>query len=155
MAQDGTNRLDGAQDKMQTYFEWWTKKSLIEIIRSRLINWLDHIMRGDSLLRTIIEGRIEGKRKRGKPRMMLLAFNAFVFRHNTATLFCHLATKICWLFHSNLDDKRGLQQVEREIWTSWWIWPFYDRTYLGNQRTKKNKTSIRRPTCTCKDRRTM
>ena len=29
-------------------------------------------MRGDSLLRTIIEGRMEGKNKRGRPRMMLL-----------------------------------------------------------------------------------
>jgi len=27
-------------------------------------------MRGDSLLRTIIEGRMEGKKKRGRPRMM-------------------------------------------------------------------------------------
>jgi len=29
-------------------------------------------MRGDSLLRTIIEGRMEGKKKGGRPRMMLL-----------------------------------------------------------------------------------
>jgi len=28
-------------------------------------------MRGDSLLRTIIEGRMEGKTKRGRPRVML------------------------------------------------------------------------------------
>src|SRR6218665_962957 len=48
------------------------KRSLKRIIRSRQRNWLGHIMRGDSLLRTIIEGRMEGKKKRGKPRMMLL-----------------------------------------------------------------------------------
>ncbi len=48
------------------------KRSLIGIIRSRQRNWLGHIMRGDSLLRTIIEGRMEGKKKRGRPRMMLL-----------------------------------------------------------------------------------
>jgi len=29
-------------------------------------------MRGDSLIRTMIEGRMEGKKKRGRPRMMLL-----------------------------------------------------------------------------------
>jgi len=29
-------------------------------------------MRGDSLLKTIIEGRMEGKKKTGTPRMMLL-----------------------------------------------------------------------------------
>src|SRR6218665_2074133 len=48
------------------------KRSLIGIIRSRQGNWLGHIMRRNSLLRTIIEGRIEGKKKRGRPRMMLL-----------------------------------------------------------------------------------
>ena len=35
-------------------------------------NWLGHIIRGDSLLRTIIEGRMEGKKKRGRLRMMIL-----------------------------------------------------------------------------------
>ena len=48
------------------------KRSLIGIIRSRQRKWLGHIMRGDSLLRTIIEGRMEGKKTRGRPRMMLL-----------------------------------------------------------------------------------
>ena len=45
-------------------------RSLIGIIRSRQENWLGHIMRGDSLLRTIIEGRMEGEKKRGRPRMI-------------------------------------------------------------------------------------
>ena len=43
------------------------KRSLIGIIRSRQRNWLQgHIRRGDSFLRTIIERRIEGKKKRGR-----------------------------------------------------------------------------------------
>ena len=29
-------------------------------------------MRADSILRTIIKGRMEGKKKKGRPRMMLL-----------------------------------------------------------------------------------
>jgi len=33
---------------------------------------LGHILRGDSLLRIIIEGRMEGKKTRGRPRTMLL-----------------------------------------------------------------------------------
>jgi len=40
------------------------KRSLIGIIRSRQRNWLGHIMRGDSLLRTIIEERIEEKQEK-------------------------------------------------------------------------------------------
>src|SRR6218665_2883232 len=50
------------------------KRSLIGIIRSRQRNWLGNIMRGDSILRTIIVGRMEGKKKRGRPRMMLLVW---------------------------------------------------------------------------------
>src|SRR5688572_21649614 len=48
------------------------KRSMIWIIRSRQRKWLGHIMRGDSLLRIIIEGRMEGKKTRGRPRMLLL-----------------------------------------------------------------------------------
>jgi len=36
-----------------------------------------------------------------------------------------------------LDDERGLQQVEGESWTSWWMAPLGVRTCLGRQRTKK------------------
>lgn len=34
--------------------------------------WMACILRGDSLLKTIMERRIEGKRMRGRPRRMLL-----------------------------------------------------------------------------------
>jgi len=37
-------------------------RSLIGTIQSQQRNWMGHIMRGDSLLRTIIEGRMEGKK---------------------------------------------------------------------------------------------
>ena len=42
------------------------------IIRTRQRNWMRHIMRGDSLQREIIKGRMEGKRGRGRPRQKLL-----------------------------------------------------------------------------------
>src|SRR5688572_26861967 len=48
------------------------ERSLIGIIRSRLRKWLGNIMRGDSLLTTVIEGRMEVKKTRGRQRMMLL-----------------------------------------------------------------------------------
>ena len=48
------------------------KRSLIDTIRGRQKNWICHILRGDSLLRTVLEGRMEGKRTRGRPRTMLL-----------------------------------------------------------------------------------
>ena len=48
------------------------KRSLIETIRSRQRKWLGYVMRGNSQLKATIEGRMEGKKTRGRPRMMLL-----------------------------------------------------------------------------------
>ena len=48
------------------------ERSLIDTIRQRQKNWIGHILRGESLLRTVLEGRIPGKKTRGRPRMMLL-----------------------------------------------------------------------------------
>src|SRR6218665_228689 len=48
------------------------ERSLLTIIRTRQRNSMRHIMRGDSLKREIIKGRMEGKRGRGKPRQKLL-----------------------------------------------------------------------------------
>ena len=38
------------------------KRSFMDIIRTRQKNWIEHIMRGDSLQREIMEGRLEGTR---------------------------------------------------------------------------------------------
>jgi len=45
------------------------KRSLVDIIRTRQKNWIWHILRGKSLQREIMEGRMEGKR--GRPRQKL------------------------------------------------------------------------------------
>jgi len=44
------------------------ERSLLMTIRMRQRNWMGHIMRGDLLQREIIDGRMEGKRRRGKPK---------------------------------------------------------------------------------------
>src|SRR6218665_2372490 len=48
------------------------ERSLLTIIRTRQRSWMRHIMRGDSLQREIIKGRMEGKRGRGRLRQTLL-----------------------------------------------------------------------------------
>lgn len=48
------------------------ERSVIKTIRERQRKWMGHIMRGDYLLRDIIEGRMEGKTTRERPRVMLL-----------------------------------------------------------------------------------
>jgi hypothetical protein len=45
------------------------RRRLLDNIRERQKKWVGHIMRGDSLVLTIMEGQMEGKRTRGRPRM--------------------------------------------------------------------------------------
>ena len=46
----------------------------MDIIRTRQKNWIGHILRGNSLQREIMEGRMEGKRGRGRPRQKLMGW---------------------------------------------------------------------------------
>jgi hypothetical protein len=48
------------------------KRSLVDTVKTRQKNWIGHLLRGDSLQRDIMEGRLEGKRSRGRPRQKLL-----------------------------------------------------------------------------------
>jgi len=48
------------------------QRSLLDIISTRQKNWVGHILRGNSLQREIMEGRMDGKRGRGRPRQKKL-----------------------------------------------------------------------------------
>jgi hypothetical protein len=48
------------------------KRSLMETVRRRQKNWIGHVLRGDCLLRTVLEGRLQGKHQRGRPRRKML-----------------------------------------------------------------------------------
>ena len=48
------------------------KRKLLNTILERKKRWLGHILRGESLVKEVIEGRMEGKRGRGKPSIMML-----------------------------------------------------------------------------------
>ena len=45
---------------------------LLKTVLKRKMRWLGHILRGESILKEVIEKRMEWKRERGKPRIMLL-----------------------------------------------------------------------------------
>jgi len=44
----------------------------MDIIRTRQKNWIGHIIRGNTLQREIMEGRMEEKRGRGRSRQKLM-----------------------------------------------------------------------------------
>ena len=48
------------------------KKALKRRIRTEKTMARTHILRGESLVKRVIEGRMEGKRGRGEPRIMML-----------------------------------------------------------------------------------
>jgi hypothetical protein len=47
-------------------------RKLVGMIVQRKKNWIGHVLRGDGLLREVIEGKMEGRRPRGRPRMGML-----------------------------------------------------------------------------------
>src|SRR6478609_5122191 len=48
------------------------KRSLIKTIWDRKKNWIEHVVRGDGRMKLVVEGRMEGKRPRGRPRMGMI-----------------------------------------------------------------------------------
>jgi len=48
-------------------------KSILDIVQYCKFRWIGHILRHDSLLRDIIEGRMKGKVTRGRKRLQMLS----------------------------------------------------------------------------------
>ena len=48
------------------------ERSFVGIVLKRKKNWIGHIVRGDGLLKLVIERRMEGRKPRGRPRMGML-----------------------------------------------------------------------------------
>ena len=47
-------------------------RCLIRTIRERKKNWIGQVLRGDGLLRNVLERRMFGSRPRGRPRMDMI-----------------------------------------------------------------------------------
>ena len=47
-------------------------RSMVETIIWRKKNWIGHIMRGDGLMKEVVEGKMEGKRGRGRKRIGMI-----------------------------------------------------------------------------------
>src|SRR5207247_10645465 len=49
------------------------ERCLIKTIRQRQKNWIGHVLRGDGLLRDVMEGRVVEMRRMGKPRKGMIS----------------------------------------------------------------------------------
>ena len=47
-------------------------RNLLTTVLERKKNWMGHVLRGNSMMRDVIEGRMEGKRGRGRKRIAML-----------------------------------------------------------------------------------
>ena len=48
------------------------KRDLMDMLRKRKKTWIGHVLRGDGLLKEVLEGRMEGSKPRGRPRFWML-----------------------------------------------------------------------------------
>ena len=48
------------------------KKNVLRTVKSRNTNWIGHILRGNCILKHVIEGRMEGTRRRRRRHLQLL-----------------------------------------------------------------------------------
>ena len=45
-----------------------TKRQLLDTIKSRKMSFFGHVKRHDTMIKEILEGKVEGRRGRGRPR---------------------------------------------------------------------------------------
>ena len=64
--------LDRAQTNDEVLEMMQEKRMLTQTIRDRQKNWVGHVLRSDSLLRTVWKERMEGKKVIGRPRTKVL-----------------------------------------------------------------------------------
>ena len=81
-------------------------RQLISTLRNRKKSWIGHVLRGDGLLKEVIEGRMEGKRIRGRPRLGMLDD---------------------LISHSYVDMKRKTE--DREKWRSYMPWTCHEAVH--------------------------
>ena len=75
-------------------------RCLLDKISSRKRNWVGHVLRSEGLMREVMEGRMERKRTRGRPRKGML--DEFLENESYAQM------------------KRKAH--DRESWGSWMLW---------------------------------
>ena len=51
-----------------------TRRELMNTLRTRQKRWLGHVLRHGTLVKTVLEGRLLGKKGRGRPKEMLLSW---------------------------------------------------------------------------------
>jgi len=65
----GTRKICIPNEALQRVDE---KRQLVNLITDYQSRWISHVMHGDTVLKEVIEGRMEGKQQIGRPRCKTL-----------------------------------------------------------------------------------
>ena len=72
MEDNGEGELQGQITNEEVLKNVGENRCLLDNIRARKRNWVGHVLRGEGLIREVMEGGMEGKRTRGRPRKGML-----------------------------------------------------------------------------------
>ena len=72
MEKDGESEWTDKKTNEEVLSAVGENRCLVEKIIRRKKNWIGHVVRGEGLLNVVLEGRMEGKRPRGRPRMGMI-----------------------------------------------------------------------------------
>ena len=61
--------MDGKKNNEEVLRPVGEERCMLEVIAKRKQAWIGYVVRGDGLLKLVIEGSMEGRRPRGRPRM--------------------------------------------------------------------------------------
>jgi hypothetical protein len=75
------------------------ERRLVNLIRERKRNWIGHVVRGEGLLKDVIEGQMEGSKRAGAPRTKM--FDELIV--------------------SSYDDMKRIAE-NRQLWRDWRPW---------------------------------
>ena len=96
--ENGKNHMGDEKNKWECTARNSSWKRVIENIENRKKKWLGHIMRGNSLYLTVIEGKLEGRRGRG--RIIIIGIRA--------TLLGNLGEE------DRMENWKGWQKTEKD-----------------------------------------
>jgi hypothetical protein len=72
LEKDGEDYLDRSCENEEVSHRVSEERNIFHTVNRRNVNWIEHILHNTCLLKHFIDGKIEGKRRRGKRRQQLL-----------------------------------------------------------------------------------
>ena len=84
MDKDGACIMDRKNKKCSCTRKNGRRKKMLELIKKRKINWLNHWLRRNCLLKDALEGMVNGKNVRGRRRYQMIDIMMYAYTKRKA-----------------------------------------------------------------------